>query len=253
MIIRPLKTRKIRPNGEKLASILDRSLRRFPEQSILAVTSKIVSITEGRVAPLSADKEKLLRAEAEYYLEKKYRRFHSALSIVDHAFISSAGIDESNGAGYHVLLPQDPQKTAYTLYRSLKKRFGRKKFGVIITDSRSMPLRRGATGVALAYRGFKGLKDYRGIPDLFGRKMKAEQANQADALAAAAVAVMGEGPEQTPLALIEKPEGIVFRAGAPTRKEVREFFVSAEQDIFAPLFNMKHLKKGGKLLKSKKA
>lgn len=45
-----------------------------------------------------------------------------------------------------------------------------KKEGVLITDSRTMPLRASIIGVALGYAGFRGIKDYRGQPDIFGRK-----------------------------------------------------------------------------------
>ena len=35
-----------------------------------------------------------------------------------------------------------------------------------------MPLRAGVVGVALGYAGFKGLRDYRGKEDIFGKKLK---------------------------------------------------------------------------------
>jgi F420-0:gamma-glutamyl ligase len=247
MKITAIKTRKILPNQTSLTRILDKHLKRFPERSILVITSKIVSLCEGRTAPLTQSKEKLLRQEVDYYMEEKFRIFGpSGIAITHSAFLGAGGIDESNTNGNYVLLPKDSAKTAELIYQYLKKRFRIQECGVIITDSHSTPLRRGASGIALAYRGFVGLKDYRGTADLFGRKMIMEQANVTDALASGAVLVMGEGAEQTPLALIEDVPAITFRANAPTKKELAEFFVDIKNDIFASLFNLKRLKKGKK-------
>lgn len=246
MIITSIKTEKVLPNHTSLIELLDKHVKKFPEKSILVITSKIVSLCEGRIEPLSKSREQLIQREADYYLPKKFRHSGASGTITHCAFIGAAGIDESNASGHYVLLPKNPSKTADRIYKYLKKRFGVKNAGVIITDSHSTPLRRGASGIALAYRGFVGLKDYRGKKDLFGRKLVMEQANVVDALAAAAVMVMGEGAEQTPLVLIENIDGITFHDNAPTKKELSEFFVNLENDIFAPLFNLKRLKKGGR-------
>ena len=37
--------------------------------------------------------------------------------------------------------------------------------------------------MSLGYAGFKGIKDYRGSPDIFGRKFKYSRTNVADGLA----------------------------------------------------------------------
>lgn len=244
MIITPIKTEKILPKQTSLTKILDVSIKKFPEKSILVITSKIISLCEGRILPLSMDKEQLVQKEANYFLLKKFRRRGASGTITHHAFIGAAGIDESNSAGHYILLPKNSKKTANEIYNYLKKRFKVKECGVIITDSHSTPLRRGASGISLAYRGFVGLKDYRGKEDVFGRKLVMEQANVTDALASVAVLVMGEGSEQTPLVLIKNIPGITFQSNAPTTKELSEFFVDLKDDIFAPLFNFKRLKKG---------
>lgn len=243
MKITALKTEKVLPGETTLLTLLEEHVRKFPEGSILAISSKIISLCEGRIKELTEDKEKLLQEESAYFLPKKYR-LNNALTVTHHAFIGSAGIDESNAAGHLVLLPKDSYKTACLIYHYLRKRFEIKDCGVIITDSHSTPLRRGASGIALAYKGFKGIKDYRGTEDLFGRKLKIEQANITDALAAAAVLVMGEGNEQTPLVVITETNGITFKQSAPNKKELSEFFVDISDDIFSPLFNLKRLKKG---------
>jgi len=67
-----------------------------------------------------------------------------------------------------------------------------------------LPLRAGVTAAAVAYAGFKGVKDLRGTPDIFGKKLEVTLVNAADSLAAAAALCMGEGKEQSPLCVIEK-------------------------------------------------
>jgi len=246
MKVTAIKTEKVLPQSTTLLDFLDRNLKKFPENAILAVSAKIISLCEGRCVPFTADKEKLIQEETDYYLPKKFRRSGATGTITHHAFIGAAGIDESNADGYHVLLPENCAKTADQIYKYLKRRFGVKNCGVVITDSHSTPLRRGASGISLAYRGFIGLKDYRGKKDLFGRKLVLKQANVADALASAAVLVMGEGAEQTPIVIIENTSTVSFQKNAPTKKELSEFYVDLKDDTFAPIFNLNRLKKGKK-------
>ena len=104
--------------------------------------------------------------------------------------------------------------------------------GVLITDSRTVPLRAGVTGVAVGYAGFRGIKDYRGTPDIFGRKFEFSRTNIADGLAAAAVLVMGEGNEQQPLAIIEKAP--VEFCDRVKRAELR---INIKEDMYRPLFS----------------
>ena len=243
MIVTPLKTDIVYPVQQTVLRFLDQNLSHFPERSILAISAKVISLCEGRVVDLSKDKESLIEEEADYFLPKEFRRFGASGTIIHHAFIGAAGIDESNAAGTYVLLPKDPQQTADAIYNALKKRFAVEQIGILITDSHSTPMRRGASGIALAYRGFVGLRDYRGKPDLFGRKLVMEQANITDALACAAVLTMGEGDEQTPLALIEDIPNIAFDETAPTKEELSQFFVDLEDDIFSPLIDFHHLQK----------
>ena len=49
MQVRTIKTHKITSEDKSLEVVLDKYLRSIPEQSILAVTSKIVAICEGRL------------------------------------------------------------------------------------------------------------------------------------------------------------------------------------------------------------
>ena len=241
-----IKTATVKAGDQDIFTFLDQNLEHLEENSLLAITSKVVSLCENNVLPLTLDKETLLQEHADYYLPKEHRKLGSC-TITHHAFIGGAGIDESNADGHYVLLPKDAQASAWSIYLYLKKRFDLQNLGVIITDSHSTPMRRGASGITLAYAGFHGLKDYRGTPDLFGRNLVMEQANITDALAATAVLMMGEGNEQTPLVLMsELPLNIIFSDTAPSDEERKEFFVNLEDDIFSPLFDMTKLTKSKK-------
>jgi F420-0:gamma-glutamyl ligase len=169
---------------------------------VVVVTSKIVSLCENRVVPLAdTSKKQLVEQEASQYLASELSQYGHLFTITNDTLIPSAGIDESNGDSHYVLWPKDPQASANAIRAHLASKHQLDNIGVIITDSTSQPLRRGISGIVLAHSGFLALKDYRGQPDLFGRPLGVSVANVASGLAAAAVLAMGEGAEQTPLAL----------------------------------------------------
>lgn len=243
MIVTALKTEKVLPKSTTLTAFLDRSLKKFPENSILVITSKIVALCEGRVVPLQKISESTLKQEADYYLPKEKSRYGIPLTIKDHAFIARAGMDASNTGGYYSLLPKDSYATAKKVRSHLIKRFGIKNAGVIIVDSHSSPLRRGVTGVAIGWSGFHGLKGYEHVPDIFGHNFTSH-ANHVDALATAASLTMGEGNEQTPLVTITDVPFVAFAPTSPTHKELSYFKPPFKDDLFAPLLNFKNLRKG---------
>ncbi|MFZ3031927.1 MAG: coenzyme F420-0:L-glutamate ligase [Candidatus Moraniibacteriota bacterium] len=243
MIVTALRTEKVLPRSTTLIALLDRSLKKFPENSILVITSKVVALCEGRVVTHEKMSEATLRQEADYYLPKEKSRYGIPLTIKDNAFIARAGMDASNTGGYYSLLPKDSYASAKKVRTYLIKRFGIKHAGVIIVDSHSSPLRRGVTGVAIGWSGFAGLKGYEHVPDIFGTNFTTH-ANHVDALATAASLAMGEGNEQTPLVTITDIPFVTFKANSPTTKELTYFKPTLADDLFAPLFNLKHLKKG---------
>ncbi|MBI3334969.1 MAG: coenzyme F420-0:L-glutamate ligase [Candidatus Portnoybacteria bacterium] len=228
MIIKAIKTR-IFQEGENLFNFITNYFKKIPERSVVVVTSKIVALAEKRTAvgENAKTKEKLIRKESEFAIPTKY----VWLTIKDGIVMASAGIDESNANGKLILLPKDSFKTAHDLRNKLRDKYGVKHFGVLITDSRTMPLRTGVTGVALGYAGFRGIKDYRGTPDIFGRTFTFTRTNVADSLATAAVFVMGEGNEQQPLAIIEKAP-IEFC----DKIHRRELHIDIQEDMYRPLF-----------------
>jgi len=228
-----------------LFEVLDKYLPSLKEGSIIVITSKIVSICEGRVAKVGkAEKEKLVEKEAEYFLPPQGNKYNVMLTIKGNVLAASAGIDESNGAGYHILLPKDPQETANNVREYLRKKFSIKKLGVVITDSRTTPLRWGTTGVAISYSGFAPLYNYIGKRDIFGRKFEMQKANIVDALATSAVLIMGEGAEQTPLAVIEDIPFARFQEKNPSKKELDNFHIDINDDLYCLLLKSVKWRKG---------
>lgn len=247
MNITPIKTEKITANSQTLLAILDDVLTDMPERSVLVITSKIISLCEGNVVAIgSIDKQKLIEQESELYIPPEKSKYDISLTVTRNTLIPTAGIDESNGNGYYVLWPRNPEGTAREVRDYLAKRFNRQHIGVLISDSKTTPLHLGTTGVSLAYAGFSALNNYIDTPDLFGRKLKVTKANVADGLAAAAVLVMGEGKEQTPLALVTDVPFITFAADAPTKAELDELHIPLADDIYSPLMVNVPWKIGGK-------
>lgn len=229
MRTRAIKTRIFRER-EDLVAFIKKHVPRLKNGSILAVTSKIVALSEGRTASVRSRKEKeaLIKYESEWALQTHPEWWWTEK---DGTLLVNAGIDDSNANGKLVLLPKDSFKSAEKLRKELMHHFHIRKLGVVITDSRISPMRTGVTGLALGYAGFKGVRDYRGKKDLFGRTLKFTRTNVADSLASAATLAMGEGSERCPLAIIEDaPVEFVEKVN---RKEVQ---ISAKEDMYAPLF-----------------
>lgn len=247
MIIKTLQTEKITVGSPPLPEVLDKALPHITEQSIIVITSKIVSLCEGRVIKIGeADKDELIKQESEQYIPTDMSPLGVTLTVTKNLLVPSAGIDESNGNGYYILWPEDPQTSAVSIRSHLVKKHGITDIGVLITDSRTTPMRWGTTGIALAYSGFAGINDFIGKPDLFGRKMEMTMVNVADGLAAAAVLAMGETNEQTPLAIITDAEFIHFDASKPTPKELETWQIPMDIDLYGPLLSRGPWQKGGK-------
>lgn len=243
MQITPIKTRALISPKDSLLEAIKQSTLSLKNGDIVAISSKVVSIDEGRTVPLEdyPDKDTLIEKEADWYLKApKTSRWRSRFTINKGAMAGSAGIDESNGSGYYILYPEDPFKSAKRLRTWLMKQYDVTELAVIITDSMSLPLRRGALGFALSWDGIDPLRDYRGTKDIFGRVIRVEMANLIDALAAAAVFGMGEGAEQTPIALIRGAENIRFK-NRSTRADA-QLIVDPENDVFAPFLLHKSFK-----------
>ena len=229
MNIQPIKT-KIFQEGENLFEFITKYIKKVKEDSIVVVTSKIVALFERRTAKIEniETKSNLIKRESDFAIPTRY----AWLTIKDGVVMASAGIDESNANGKLIMLPKNSFASAALLRIQLQKKYKVRNIGVLITDSRTMPLRAGVSGVAVGYAGFKGIKDYRGKKDIFGRTFKMSRIDVADSLASSAVFVMGEGDELQPLALIEGAN--VQFCDRVNRKEI---YIDIGNDMYRPLFD----------------
>lgn len=249
MLVKAIKTRPFIPPKDDLFSLIKEGFSglNLKEKSIIVVTSKIVSIWQGRCVKIESFKNKgdLIKKEADLYLERdRVPKGYVMLTIKNGILIPTAGIDESNANGYFILWPRNPFQAAKKIYNFIKKSYHLKNLGVIISDSHCVPQRIGIMGISIAYYGFYPLRDYRGTKDIFGRTMKISLSNIADSLAAAAVIVMGEGNEQTPIAIIEDVNSLKFKQFNPAQANPLE--IDRNEDIYAPLLKAIKWKKGGK-------
>lgn len=228
MIVKAIKT-SIFKRGDSLDDFIVRHIPRLGEGSVVAITSKIVALAEGRVFDATNEKNKikLIKKESDFVIKTKY----CWLTIKDGQVMASAGIDESNANGKLILLPKDSYKTAGNIRKFLQRKYKIKNLGVLITDSRTIPLRAGIVGMALGYAGFKGTKDYRGQKDIFKRKFHFSRVDVADSLASTVVLEMGEGAEQKPLAVITKAPVKFCNKVSP-----KDLHIDLAEDMYRPLF-----------------
>jgi coenzyme F420-0:L-glutamate ligase / coenzyme F420-1:gamma-L-glutamate ligase len=215
----------------------------FEENDILVVSSKYISMSEGSLLEInrikSSEKAKIISTA--YHINEKIVELTLReadyifkgvpgflLSIKDGILAPNAGIDRSNvPKGSVVLYPHLPFKTA----DNLRRRFLIDKgvnVRIVIADSRLMPGRIGTIGVAIANAGFEPTEDERGNLDLFGRVLRVSFRAVADSLAAMAVAVMGEGNQSIPAAVIR---GVCV---TPTDRKLssRDMTIEADQDLY---------------------
>ena len=189
---------------------------------VLVVTQKIVSKAEGRLVPLDrvepSARAARLAAETgkdprlvQLILEQSTEVVRKAPGVLITRnrlglVCANAGIDQSNvdhgGYSTALLLPTAPDATAAWLHHAVSARAG-KRIGVVISDSSNRPWRLGTVGIAIGAAGLTVLDDCRGSRDLYGRELQATLINRADAIASAAVLVMGESTERIPAALVQ--------------------------------------------------
>jgi coenzyme F420-0:L-glutamate ligase/coenzyme F420-1:gamma-L-glutamate ligase len=215
--------------GDDLAALVLAALGRaglaLAAGDVLAVTQKVVSKAEGRlrrlaeVTPspravaLAAETRKDPRIVELILAESRdIVRTRPDLVIAEHRLgivLANAGIDRSNLAGGEdavLLLPLDPDGTAARMRAALERAAG-VPLGVIVTDSVGRAWRRGTVGLAIGTAGVAPFEDLRGRRDMAGRVLQVSEIAPADSLAAAAVLVMGEAAEATPVVLVRGAGG----------------------------------------------
>ena len=227
--------------GDDLAEILVAALAAADvdpaDGDVLVVTQKIVSKAEGRQVALESAEpsSRATRLAAETSKDPRLVQLilDQSTEVVRKApgvlitrnrlglVCANAGIDQSNldhgESATALLLPEAPDASAARLRRTISARIGTR-IGVVISDSSNRPWRLGTVGVAIGAAGLTVLDDRRGSRDLYGRELQATLINRADAIATAAVLVMGESTERIPAALVQgmpPPGGTAPQPGQP--------------------------------------
>ena len=159
---------------------------------ILVVTHKVVSKQEGRIVEIPTEDayRAVVLDEAVNIIR---RRGDLVIAQTRHGFIcANAAVDRSNiGAGYALLLPIDPDRSAHRL-RTLIARTTGTDIGVVITDTFGRPWRRGLVDVAIGVSGVTPILDLKGTQDTHGNELNVTEVNVVDEIAAAADLVMGK-------------------------------------------------------------
>jgi dihydrofolate synthase / folylpolyglutamate synthase len=241
MLVTTIKTHKVKPK-ESVLNLLDRYITKLDEKSIVAIASKVISTCENNLISKNKikNKKELVFKESERVFRSPIKQADFYLTLKNHRFIPNAGIDESNCQGVYMLLPKNSQASCKKIWQHLRKKHHLQNLGVIITDSSLTPLRSGVTGLAIGWCGFKPVHNYIGEKDIYGEALKVTQINLLDSLATVATLNMGEGNEQTPMAIITKlPKKIVFQNHAPTKHEEKLTLIDPKKDLFNTAFKQK--------------
>lgn len=242
MITTPIKTRIFR-EGEDLVDFIREHVAQtdfwealtLAEWDILVITSKIVALSEKRtfIAKDQETKKQYIKKESSFFEETK----HVCLTLKDGMLMANAGIDESNGDGKCILLPENSYNSAFRLWKSLRESFWLRDLGIIITDSHTARFRKGTIAISLWHMGFSALRDYQGKRDLFGRSFHFSRVNVVDCLATSAAYVMGEWDECQPLAII-RDAGVSF---TDEKQDNACIHIDIADDMYTPLY-MRNIK-----------
>jgi coenzyme F420-0:L-glutamate ligase/coenzyme F420-1:gamma-L-glutamate ligase len=222
----PIKLPLIKKNEPLLEIIINgikKRLGKLEEGDILVITEKVIATSQGRLVNLkeiSEISEKAKKLANKYDMDERYVELivreasmiiggmhHVILTKVNDFLIANSGIDQSNaGPNSVVLLPKDLENTVKECRQFFCKTFKLKNLGLIISDSRVQPLRKGTIGIAIATAGFEPIEDLRGQPDLFGRPLEITMRAVADDLASAAQLLLSEANQRTPVVVIRGAE-----------------------------------------------
>ena len=194
------------------------------DNDVLVVTQKIISKIEDRAINLeSIDISQILENESTQILRK---RGETVIARTKHGFIcANAGIDKSNiKKGYALLLPEDPDKSAYRIRKKIAAEYG-KEIAVIISDTFGRAWRKGQTNVAIGCSGIEPLASYIGTSDLYGNDLMATEIAIVDELASASELVMNK-IDEIPIAIIR---GYSYK---PSNKGIQEIIRRDDEDFF---------------------
>ncbi len=248
MIVKSYKTHKIKTR-DNIYKILDKYLPNLKDKSIVAITSKIISITQKDVIPVKdvSDKDELIKKEADSYVEAPVPTPYGKVFLTrkNGHIVFTAGIDESNADGNYILWPRNLQKKTNDIWEYLKNKHKLKNLGIIITDSRFNPGRTGTLGFGMSWCGFEAVKNHVGEKDIFGRNIEWIKVNVIDSLATAAALAMGEAQEQTPLSVFTDLSFVKFQDRVPNKKELDAVIWPMEKDLYGKFLTAVKWQKGG--------
>jgi coenzyme F420-0:L-glutamate ligase/coenzyme F420-1:gamma-L-glutamate ligase len=227
--------------GELIAVAAKKNGLRIEFEDVIVVAQSIVSKAEGNVVDLRTvtpgqtakniaeklDKDPRVVEVILNQSKEIVRQGHVIISRTAPGFVcANAGVDHSNAEENHVtLLPNDSDASARRIRNSVKRVSG-VDVAVIVSDTQGRPFRLGAIGVAIGVAGMSPLLDLRGRRDLYEKELKVTITSPADALAAAAVSVMGEADEGTPVVMIK---GATYERG---NGNARELVMPLGRDLF---------------------
>ncbi|MEM3606833.1 MAG: coenzyme F420-0:L-glutamate ligase [Candidatus Bathyarchaeia archaeon] len=219
----PLKGIGLIKEGDDIAKVIVEAAKaqgvKIEDGDIIVVAHKRVSKAEGRVVDLKTITPSKFALRVSKLLNKDPRVieviFRESKRIVRmikghiicetrHGFIcANAGVDKSNveGEDFVVLLPKNPDASAETIRKGIKKLINAD-IAVIISDTFGRPWRNGQVNVAIGVSGLIPIKDYRGTKDMFNFTLKVTMICIADELASAAELVMNKS-NGVPAALIK--------------------------------------------------
>ncbi|MEM3341858.1 MAG: coenzyme F420-0:L-glutamate ligase [Thermoplasmata archaeon] len=259
MEILPLKS-KIIVEGDSIPDCIEMALKsndiQLKDGDIIAVSSKVVAVSEGRIVDYNKIKPvpEAIELAEKYGLEPGFAQlvleeadlilggvFRAILTLKQGVFVANAGIDHSNAPpGFAILWPAEPYASAQRIRKKLEETSGLY-LGILMCDSHCNPLRTGSAGICIAASGFRAVEDIRGRKDIYGNVLRITRKAVADNLASAAVSVMGESDEITPFVLIR---GAYADLGNPQDKNrdnidsenIKSVFISPEDCLFASLY-----------------
>jgi coenzyme F420-0:L-glutamate ligase/coenzyme F420-1:gamma-L-glutamate ligase len=211
---------------------------------VVAISQKIVSKAEGRIARLA---DVVPNAEARELAErlgkeaalmqvvldesKEVLRAERGVLICEtaHGFVcANAGVDTSNlGEGEVSLLPRDPDESARRIRAELREATGASP-AVLISDSFGRAWRLGQSEIAIGCAGLAPLDDWRGRADSGGKTLAATEIAIADEVAAAADLVRDKA-SRTPVAIVRGLSDLVTKADGPGAAALRR---PRDEDLF---------------------
>jgi coenzyme F420-0:L-glutamate ligase/coenzyme F420-1:gamma-L-glutamate ligase len=227
--------------GKLIVDAAQKQGLRLEDRDVLVIAQTIISKAEGSVVDLRKVKPSKKAEQIAARLDKDSREVevilqqsseivrlgHVIISRTKHGFVcANAGIDHSNvDPEYVTVLPDDPDASAARIRNFIERELGTE-ISVIISDTQGRTFRMGCVGVAIGVAGMSPLLDLRGKRDLHGKELLVTITSPADALAAAAVSVMGEASEGTPVVVVK---GAIYER---KKGNARELVMPPEQDLF---------------------